>query len=108
MKGEYGNKYYEAMGRYWLSSLGIQVGATPEVIWARKGNKGIQLSHPHSSYLADVVRYFDHYFESVHPEVMNDFLLVDFSKAKFHAGVGFDLIPVINGLTETILNNSDR
>jgi len=92
---EEGNEIYEALGRYWLSSLGIQVGVTPETIWAQKNNKVIQLSLLHGGYFNDIVSHFDHYFESVHPKVVNDFLLVDFSKVKFHNLVGFDLIPIM-------------
>jgi FkbM family methyltransferase len=65
-----------------------------DFFYIQKENKIIKISHSHKVYLKTLMRFFDFHFMSVSPEKIEDNLLVDFSKARNHKIIGFDLFDV--------------
>lgn len=61
------------------------------VINVFKENRCIRMSQKHKFYLPDILNFYDSYFSGVEYENVDGYELVDFSKAKFHKVVGYDL-----------------
>lgn len=65
-----------------------------DFFYIQKENKIIKISQNHKVYLKTLMRFFDFHFSSVLPKNIDNNFLVDFSEAKDHKIIGFDLFDI--------------
>lgn len=78
----------------------LSLDATGRKLALTKKHHKIFISLPHNSYLEDVAREFDYFFESVVPESDGKNLVADFSGPKLHSVPGVDIKFLFTSLPE--------
>ncbi len=93
--------YLKLIARPRQIAFSIEQQAGASVICLRRGRRVLKAAHRHYVYVADLIRFFDYYFDAVEPQIIEECFVVDYSEPREHVLKGSGLAFSFSSLAES-------